>query len=258
MKTNKETFAGLLETSAYYRDTRTVFDDLLTLALCAFSQNPNTGKSYREDEYMATIGRYPKEDVQTLFPKLLACLITEMDERAGSDSGNDVLGEYYETHLYNKRSSQYFTPWPICKFMAKSIGIDAVEKDTRKRILDPTCGSGRMLLAGAETYGKRHEFYGIDIDAVCVKMAAINLFLNGMFHSEVMCANALSPDDFRFSYKISLLPFGVFRIDNKEQSPLWRMYTSSFKEKQEEKREIVLPSENGEEPIESGPQLELF
>jgi type I restriction-modification system DNA methylase subunit len=126
------------------------------------------------------------------------------------------------------------------------------------RFIDLCCGSGRMLLAGAQFSGKQHHFYGIDLDITCVKMAAINLFLNGIFHCEIMCANALSPDDFRISYKLSFLPFGIFRIENKEQSELWHLYKNSFERKPKVGNpDITLPSEDGIQ-FGNGSQLHLF
>jgi type I restriction-modification system DNA methylase subunit len=92
-----------------------------------------------------------------------------------------------------------------------------------------------MLLASHKKNGVDNEYYGIDIDRTCAKMAALNLFLHGMWHGEVMCANALSPDDFVISYRISMLPLGIFKIENKEDSRLWHLHRNSFttREKQE-------------------------
>ncbi len=106
--------------------------------------------------------------------------------------------------------------------------------------------------------GKGHEFYGIDIDHTCVKMTALNLFLNGIFRSEVMWADALSPGDFRVSYVISFLPLGIFRVEVKEQSKLWRMYMNTFPAKQPEpKVDMTLPSEENTQTTQ-GLQMQLF
>ena len=217
----------------YRYDLRSAFDDLLTMSLCAFSQNPGTGKSYDEDLYMQTIARYKDDKIVTEFPRLMAQLVVEMEERLGSGEGHDVLGEFYEYNLCKKGSGQFFTPWPICRLMAESIVGEAREMakglDRPVRVLDPSCGSGRMLLAYQKAYrNQQHDSYGIDIDHTCVKMTAINLFLSGMFHSEAMCADALVPGDFRVSYRTSFLPFGVFRIQDKEQSYMWRMLRESW------------------------------
>lgn len=258
MKTKQETFAQIMARFNYRYDTRTVFNDFLTMTLCSFSQNPATGKSHDEDLYLETIGKYKNDDLRFEFPKLLARLTIEMEERIDSGMGTDVLGDFYEQNLSRKGSGQFFTPWPICMFMAQATA-DSLEKisiDRSIRILDPSCGSGRMLLAGNKISGPMHEYYGIDIDETCAKMTALNLFLNGMFHSEVMCADALVPGDFRFSYRTSFLPFGVFRITEKEQSPLWHLLKNSWPEK--EVKEKQPPPEFSEQKYDNGSQLTIF
>lgn len=248
----------MLGEQAYRYDLRPLFDDFLTLTLCAFSQNPLTGKSHDEDLYLETIGKYPKDLARELFPKLLACLIMEMEERNGSSEGNDVLGGFYEQHLYRKGAAQYFTPWPVCHFMAQCLTGNHNGEDW-KRILDPCCGSGRTLIASAKAFGPRHYYFGIDIDPMCVKMTALNLFLNGVFHGEVMCADALDPEDFRVSYQLSFLPFGIFRHQDKEHSPLWHLHKNSFPRRETSpKVEVKLPSESGEMPEGNMGQLSLF
>lgn len=258
MKNKQETFASLLQSHGYRYDLRSVFDDFLTITLCSFSRNVTTGLSYDEDLYMTTIGKYPRDMVRDLFPKLLASLITEMEECCGASGGNDVLGEFYELNFCRKGAGQFFTPWHICEMMARcNGGIGERENGHRSRVLDPSCGSGRMLMAGAKVFGTEHEYYAIDIDHTCVKMTALNLFLNGVFHGEVMCANALAPGDFRMSYVLSFLPFGIFRIENKEQSRLWHLHKNSFGAKKE-KPTILLPSESGEILKSGASQLQLF
>lgn len=258
MKTKQQTFATLIKDFEYRYDLRSVFNDFLTLTTCAFSQNPATGLSYDEDLYLQTIEPYKTDNLRHHFPKMLACLTCEMEDRVGSDTGNDVLGDFYEQHLYRKGASQFFTPWPVCSFMAKAStdSIDVTATREPLRVLDPCCGSGRMLLASAKENGPTHEYYGIDIDLTCVKMTAINLFLNGMFHCEVMCGDALSPDDFRGSYKTSFLPFGLFRVAEKEQSYLWLLHKNSFQHMtaQAERSEIVFQGKG----ISKASQLKLF
>ena len=243
---------------AYRYDLRPVFDDLLTMSICATAQIPGAGKSHYEDLYMKTIAKYAKDDLRYQFPKLFAQLVLEMELRVKDTQGNDVLGEYYEQNFCRKGSGQFFTPMHVCHFMAHSICGDSKHLEETRRVLDPTCGSGRMLLAARHCMGTGHEYYGIDLDHTCVKMTALNLFLNGMFHSEVMWADALSPDDFRMSYVISFLPFGIFQIKDKEKSKLWQMYKNTFPSQQAKpKSEILLPSEQ-EKHDGQGSQLQLF
>jgi type I restriction-modification system DNA methylase subunit len=224
---SKNTFAEILFKLGHRFSLSKVFDDFLTMAIAACTQNPLTKLSYYEDEYLETIAYYKDSELRHEFPKAFTALIIEMEERVGSSLGNDVLGDFFEQNISNGRNGQYFTPYPICEFMASITNTDTVV-DKPLRILDPACGSGRMLLAAHKKNGIGHEYYGIDIDRSCVKMAALNLFLNGIWNSEVMCANSLSPNDFTFSYRISFLPLGIFKIIEKEKSKLWVLHKNSF------------------------------
>jgi type I restriction-modification system DNA methylase subunit len=224
---SQNTFAEILCTLGYRFSLSKVFDDFLTMAIAGCTQNPLTKLSYYEDEYLETIAYYKDSELRHEFPKAFAALIVEMEGRVTSSLGNDVLGEFFEQNISNGRNGQFFTPYPICILMASITNTEKVS-DEPFRILDPACGSGRMLLAAHDRNGSGHEYYGIDIDRSCVKMAALNLFLNGMWNSEVMCANALAPDDFVISYRISFLPLGIFKITEKEKSKLWVMHKNSF------------------------------
>lgn len=227
--TIKQSFNSLMLQFEHKYDLREVFDDFLTLALCALSINPLTRKSFDEDLYLDLISQYEQDDMRHVFPKAFAQLIHEMEERNGSSQGNDIVGDFYQEHLYRKGGSQYFTPWNVCEMMAKLSYAEETEKALN--ILDPACGSGRMLLASAYELGNQHHYYGIDIKATCVKMTAINLFLNGIFKGEVLCADALVPDDFVFSYMFSMAPIGVRRITERQNSMLWHLHKNTFENK---------------------------
>lgn len=218
MKSKQVSFRELLLSFASKYRLQNVFQDFLGMCLCAFCINPLTGKSYYEDEYLMYIQKYDAAH-QKLFPELLALLVLEMENSVSNGISKDVLGEVYQELFYQARSGQFFTPEHITDMMAN---ISGQTTDETLSIIDPCCGSGRMLLSSAKVMGKHHRFFGIDIDLVCVQMTAINLFLNGIFQAEVMCANALQFDDFHISYSISFLPFGIFRIKDKEQSLLYR------------------------------------
>ena len=227
---SKSTFAETLQTIGIRFGLSKVFDDFLTMAIAVCSYNSATGVAHYEEEYLATIAPYKHSELRHEFPNALVYLIEEMETRLKDHLGNDVLGEFFEQHISNGRNGQFFTPFPICMMMAASL-YDGKQADapTMLSILDPTCGSGRMLLAAQRVCGSQHQYYGIDIDRVCVKMAALNMFLHGMWGSEVMCANALVPDDFVISYRMSFLPLGIFKIEQKEKSRLWHMYINSFR-----------------------------
>ena len=259
MKT-KETFASLLESFRYHYDIPLVFDDFLTLSIASCGRNLKTGLSYDEELYLKTIEKYKDDPLRFNFPKMFASLSLEMTERGENE--NDILGEYYESHLPKKGLSQFFTPYPICKFMAES-AIGEAQKGAHvrpMRILDPSCGSGRMLVIAGVVSKRKHHYFGVDIDMTCVKMTVLNLFLNGVFHSEVMCANTLIPGEYRGSFIISLVPFGIFRLQEKKQSVLWHLMNNtpegkSTHRKEDAARKADTPSKDTGN---SGTQLKVF
>lgn len=261
---SKKTFAETMHTIGYRFSLFSAFDDFLTMSIAACTQNLHTKISWYEDEYLETIAKYKDSELRHEFSNAFAYLITEMEERVGSSSGNDVLGDFFELHISNGRNGQFFTPAPICQFMASITHTDRVcDTGTTEpvRVLDPACGSGRMLLAAHKVNGQGHEYYGIDIDRTCVKMTALNLFLNGVWNSEVMCANALSPEDFVITYRISFLPLGIFKIEVREESRLWHLYRDSFPTRQNKQTSgsIILESTPfSERKKDEGTQLGLF
>jgi hypothetical protein len=255
MKSKTETFESLISSFQYKYDLHTVFDDFLTMSICSVTRNPKTGLSHYEDLYLKTIERYKTDQLRFVFPKMFAALVIEMEEL--KEECNDVLGIYYEMNLSKKGSQQFFTPWQICEFMATStLDINTERKEGEPlRILEPACGSGRMLLAAAKVHGKEHCFYAVDIDPTCVKMTALNLFLNGIFNSEVLCGNFLIPEDFSFSYQLSFVPLGIFRFEEREKSPLWHSIQMEGIAKKDVQN-LKLPSEEGNQNLMH--QLNLF
>ena len=68
---------------------------------------------------------------------------------------------------------------------------------------EPACGSGGMLLAGAQRFPRWAlttglvQLHGIDLDPNCTRMTRVNLMLYGLCPDYVICGNALidSPTD---------------------------------------------------------------
>lgn len=105
----------------------------------------------------------------------------------------DPLGEFYMQHISSGHLGQYFTPEPVTDFMAQiTVGDNCQPGQT---VLDPACGSGRTLLSAAKI--NRHmRFYGADLDAICCKMALLNMLMNSLT-GEIAHMNSLSNEFFK-------------------------------------------------------------
>jgi hypothetical protein len=102
----------------------------------------------------------------------------------------DILGTIYERYgLTSDAAGQHFTPanaaTTLAKLQAATTALTTATPDDPFRIADPTCGSGRLLLA-MNRYLTRMApetpvlFAGQDIDPRCAQMTAINFALAGL------------------------------------------------------------------------------
>lgn len=196
------------------RNLSEVFNDFLTLAICSYHRTNIQSRLRDKDEqneelYFKTIKRYDKAELE-IFPKILGQLQMQVYHNPYSD----ILGEYFTLNITNGHNGQYFTPEPVCKLMTKIQGDDTIEE---KSVLDPTCGSGRMLLSFAEEH-PNNFFYGADISSTCAKMSTVNFFLNGL-RGEVAHMNTLSMEWFG-GWQVNTKGIGIIPIE-KEQSRIW-------------------------------------
>lgn len=183
MKNNKfKPFGDYLERIARKHGRGQVFDDFLQIVVCCLSMGR------KEDLYFKTIKRYDKEEL-ALFSEAFAALVIQMDKQPLTDP----FGDYFQECISNGHNGQFFTPQNICDLMqqlttAKQVGDKP--KDDNKRMYDPACGSGRLILSAAKS-DRNKSFVGIDISYTCCLMTIINMCLNSL-NGEVIHKNALS------------------------------------------------------------------
>lgn len=178
----------------YKYDLNQVFDDLLTMIICAM------GRGTKEDLYFETIKKYKRKELE-IFCKLFAELLKIYENSKINNDWCDPLGEYYECLAGNYKKSnfgQFFTPKVICNFMTKVL-ID--NNDFGLKISEPACGSGRMVLA-ANNHAKGNYYVCQDLDPICCKMTAINLCFHNI-RAEIHCQDALLPTNTRFSLAVN-------------------------------------------------------
>lgn len=207
-------FSKSLQKLDYRYDRSKVFNDFLTMAICAFhTTNIQSALQEKDEEnetlYFEAINPYKKEDLNILGEALGLLQLNVLD-----DPYSDILGEFFMQHITKGQNGQYFTPSHMCDMMAKLNGLEAQED---QRIMDPACGSGRMQLSAAKI-NHRNYFFGADNSQTCAKMATINFFLNGL-SGEIAWMNSLSMEWYG-SWQINMNGLGIEPIE-KEHSQIW-------------------------------------
>lgn len=171
-----------------------VFDDFLTLVICCLARQT------QEELYFDTIRKYGKDEIDN-FAKLFAELIKLYSKVDKDFDWIDPLGDYYEalSSEYKKKNfGQFFTPKSLCDLMA---AVTVEPEDYGNTILEPACGSGRLILA-ANKICRGNYFVAKDLDHICVKICCINMAFHGV-KGEVLHTNALSDQE----------PFNVYLIN---------------------------------------------
>lgn len=187
MGQHRKNIVKLLNDNAGTRSTRDVFHDFIALTAIALSNavdQPNF--EAREADYMRIIKGYTKEEAYR-FHQMYGELILEFEEV----EFDDVLGKLYmEIDGGNDRTGQFFTPYDICRMMAKFVIGDAhelLEARNYITINEPACGAAAMLIAYAEELknlgiNPQQKMLAtcVDVDIKCVHMAYIQLSLLGI------------------------------------------------------------------------------
>jgi type I restriction enzyme M protein len=101
-----------------------------------------------------------------------------------AENTNDMFGDAYEylmgmyASTAGKSGGEYYTPQEVSELLAK---ITVAGKTEVKKVYDPACGSGSLLLKFAKVLGHgnvRQGFYGQEINLTTYNLARINMFLH--------------------------------------------------------------------------------
>ena len=182
--TGVKRLSAMISGMGHKHATYQVFSDFVEAAALSISNAVDLPQyEKREARYMELIKRYDAKEL-AIFPQMLAELTMSMENETA-----DIMGRtYHELELHNKWAGQYFTPYEICRMMAKmTIGDDLKERIERRGFItlqEPACGSGAMVIAFAQEmkeagFNYQHQLHvtAVDVDAKCCYMAYIQLSL---------------------------------------------------------------------------------
>ena len=132
------------------------------------------------------------ENVQKRSQRLAKLLDAIGGLRLGSvyaDNTIDAFGDAYEylMAMYasnaGKSGGEYYTPQEVSELLAE---ITTVGKTEVRKVYDPCCGSGSLLLKFAKVLGKDNVtqgFYGQEINLTTYNLCRINMFLHDINYS---------------------------------------------------------------------------
>lgn len=177
-----------------------VFSDWVKCTALAISNSCNLFHDKvwrdREEEYIATMKKYPVEERQ-MFAEM-AVMLTETFE----DYVSDVLGEIYmESGMGSKAAGQFFTPFHLSKLCA-SITVPELDERGKICINEPSCGGGGMIIAAAAVLNEKGinyqnilEVVAQDLDWKGVYMCYVQLSLLGISAACVQGDTLMEPYD---------------------------------------------------------------
>lgn len=171
-------------------EIQTVFNDLLRFIIHGFSPGtpPISNWKYKRQQNAS-------------FMEMTAEWTRIMQKQIGRSGWFDAFGELHMAYCSKpgqQANGQFFTPSHICELM---VMCAAGKKETGQRMGDPTCGSGRLLLA-YHAHNPGNYLVGEDISRTCCMMTVCNMLVHGCV-GEVICHDSLQPKAFTDGWKVN-------------------------------------------------------
>lgn len=183
MQTQKKQFLSKLQDLSRSQSAHQTFSDWLEIAAITLHQLPYHSKELKKDAafeqleqcYFERIKPY-SQDKLNAFAELMG--ITLAAHRTGY---GDFLGEIAgEAELLNQRNGQFFTPYHLCRLMAKVTIGNMKEQVERKGIItisEPACGAGALVIASAEEIAHQgiNPAAHVQFDCIDISRDAFNM-----------------------------------------------------------------------------------
>lgn len=153
-----DTFRSLGNQS--HRSAMDWFSSWLVLAACALSMGA------REQEYLDEAKRWNQDQLATM-----SQLLGQYIESAERDPYLDILGPIYMDLTISKAGNgEFYTPPELCKLIAR-MNLRDLPEHRPITFLEPSVGSGGMVLAAVDAMVFEHGLSPFDLRATCVDVS---------------------------------------------------------------------------------------
>jgi type I restriction enzyme M protein len=156
-------------------------------------ENTTAGTDSEEDfdELFSDLDLSSKKlgDTPTKKNELISKIMNKLNEIDFDIENNerDLLGDSYEYLIgqfaadSGKKAGEFYTPQSVAKILAK---IVTVNNHNIKKIYDPTCGSGSLLLRVAKELDKKPFFFGQELNRTTFNLARMNMLMHNVHYSK--------------------------------------------------------------------------
>ena len=258
-KKSQKEIKNLIQGMAGKYSSYDIFRDFIVLSACTISNSVDKQQwQKREDMYLEIIAKYTKYEANK-FAEMLALMILAYENRMG-----DFIGELYMTMEFgNKHVGQFFTPYNVSRLVSDMTYESKKHEDTIT-LNEPSCGSGGMIVAFADSMQLDKRNYQTDLRVMCndldfdaVRMCYVQLSLLGI-DAVVEQRNTLAPLD-EHPGEIWYTPIHILNLAREKQAQNDNK-TKRMVKAMQDLIALEKPKNDEKEPVLAGPpgQMDIF
>lgn len=198
-KTKYPEIEKLYDSLLYAKTSWEVWEDIIQLFAISLSNALDVGerRDKREKEYLRIQAKYSEKEMITI-ANILALIVGLYED----NPDQDVLGEIYMAlGLGSSELGQFFTPYNVCKMMAKMVvgNKEFNENEIAKRgyvsVNEPACGAGATIIALLNAYREMGINYQTDVFVMAQDLSYITALMCYIQLSLLGCAAVIVVGD---------------------------------------------------------------